>query len=377
MHWALAITLFLSFFSSSFAQVNVGLFAQRQVSMIMVSPSDGNYFLLNEKMDTVYRFRTDDALSIQAVGNRLAIKSVYGFSDTLNSADLMGSGQKPSFIVRIGTESKDHNYFDGLNVAAKNSVLSISNRVNMERYVSRVVVSEVGYGANEEYYKIQSIICRTYAARHLGRHAGEGFDLCDNEHCQVFSGFKKETNEVVRATASTNGLVMIDPKDQLILSAFHANCGGQTANSEHVWKEPRTYLVSVEDTFCRLGRSSNWQKTMPIQDFLAQIGFSENASGFGDFEFKQEDRKKQFVLGSDSLETVEMRKMLQLRSAFFDVKFQDGNAVFAGRGYGHGVGLCQQGSMKMAEFGYTYSQILGYYYKGVSLVPLSSLPGKK
>ena len=116
---------------------------------------------------------------------------------------------------------------------------------------------------------------------------------------------------------------------------------------------------------------------MPIQDFLAQIGFSENASGFGDFEFKQEDRKKQFVLGSDSLETVEMRKMLQLRSAFFDVKFQDGNAVFAGRGYGHGVGLCQQGSMKMAEFGYTYSQILGYYYKGVSLVPLSSLPGKK
>lgn len=377
MHWALAITLFLSFFSSSFAQVNVGLFAQRQVSMIMVSPSDGNYFLLNEKMDTVYRFRTDDALSIQAVGNRLAIKSVYGFSDTLKSADLMGSGQKPSFIVRIGTESKDHNYFDGLKVAAKNSVLSISNRVNMERYVSRVVVSEVGYGANEEYYKIQSIICRTYAARHLARHVGEGFDLCDNEHCQVFSGFKKETNEVVRATASTNGLVMIDPKDQLILSAFHANCGGQTANSEYVWKEPRTYLVSVEDTFCHLGRSSNWQKTMPIQDFLAQIGFSENASGFGNFEFKQEDRKKQFVLGSDSLETVEMRKMLQLRSAFFDVKFQDGNAVFAGRGYGHGVGLCQQGSMKMAEFGYTYSQILGYYYKGVSLVPLSSLPGKK
>jgi stage II sporulation protein D len=328
-------------------------------------------------MDTVYRFRADDALSIQAVGNGLSVKSVYGFSDTLYSATLAGSGLKPSFVVRSGTETKDHNYFDGLKMEAKNSVLEVANRVNMERYVSRVVISEVGYGANEEYYKIQSIICRTYAARHLGRHAAEGFDLCDNEHCQVFSGFKKETNEVVRATASTNGLVMIDPKEQLILSAFHANCGGQTANSEDVWKESRTYLVSVEDTFCHSGRSSNWQKTMPAQDLLAQIGFSSNTSEFSNFEFDQTDRKKYFTLGSDSLEIAEMRKMLQLRSTLFNLEFRDGNAVFHGRGYGHGVGLCQQGSMKMAEFGYNYSQILGYYFKGVSLVSLSALPGKK
>lgn len=365
----------LLYASASVAQVAVGLFAHRPPSKIMVSPSDGNYFLLSETMDTVYTFRSDDALSIQAVGNRLAVKSVYGYSDTLNAAKLVGSGLKPSFVIR--SESKDHEYFDGLRLEARNSALMIANVVNMERYVSRVVISEVGYGANEESYKIQSIICRTYAARHLGRHSADGFDLCDNEHCQVFSGFKKETNEVVRATATTNGLVMIDPNNQLILSAFHANCGGQTANSEDVWKESRSYLISVEDTFCHTGRSARWEKTLAAQDLLAQIGFLPDSTDLSQFEFVQQSRKKRFVLRTDTLETSEMRKMLQLRSTFFDLKFSDGNAIFAGRGYGHGVGLCQQGSMKMAEFGYTYSQILGYYYKGVSLVPMSALPSKK
>lgn len=359
------------------AQVAVGIFAHRPPSKIMVSPSEGSYFLLNENLDTVYRFRSDDALSVQAIGTRLLVKSVYGFSDTLNTANLVASGMKPTFIIRSDRDTKDHSYFNGLKLEARNSVLVIANQVNMERYVSRVVISEVGYGANEEYYKIQSIICRTYAARHLRRHATDGFDLCDNEHCQVYSGLKEETNEVVRATATTNGLVMIDPNYQLILSAFHANCGGQTANSEDVWKESRSYLVSVEDTFCRSGRSAVWEKTMSAKDLLAQIGISADSSNLDEFDFIQINRKKRFVFGSDSLETAEMRKMLQLRSAFFDLKFSHGTAMFSGRGYGHGVGLCQQGSMKMTEQGYTYSQILGYYYKGVSLVPISSLSSKK
>ncbi|HAP69792.1 MAG TPA: hypothetical protein DCR04_08725 [Flavobacteriales bacterium] len=72
-----------------------------------------------------------------------------------------------------------------------------------------------------------------------------------------------------------------------------------------------------------------------------------------------------------------MRRLLQLRSTYFDLKVNNGNVEFVGRGYGHGVGLCQQGAMEMAESGYTYSQILGYYYKGVSLIQMISLQPEK
>ena len=72
-----------------------------------------------------------------------------------------------------------------------------------------------------------------------------------------------------------------------------------------------------------------------------------------------------------------MRRLLGLRSTYFDVDVMNDKAQLSGRGYGHGVGLCQQGAMKMAESGYTYSQILGYYYKGVSLIPITSLQPEK
>ncbi len=72
-----------------------------------------------------------------------------------------------------------------------------------------------------------------------------------------------------------------------------------------------------------------------------------------------------------------MRRLLGLRSTYFDAEFKDGQVKLTGRGYGHGVGLCQQGAMEMAQNGYTYSQILGYYYKGVSLAPISAIQSAK
>lgn len=377
--------LFLVFFTITFQNtgihaqdIAVGLMNRKTISNIMFSPTNGKYALLDEKGDTVYVFKSDDAISISPLGNQLVIKSPYGLSDTLSSIKLIATGTSPNFKVRLNDEKTDYAYFDKLFVSSNNDEsLKAINHVSMERYVARVVQSEVGYGAADEYYKIQSIICRTYATRNLERHAVDGYDLCDHEHCQVYSGLKSATNEVMRATSATSGLVMVDPKNELILSAFHANCGGQTANSEDVWKESRSYLSSVEDTFCVHSRSATWDKSLPIDEFITQLGFKPNTADLADWSFNQPDRKKYFTLNTDSIETAQMRRLLRLRSTYFDLNVKDGNVEFSGRGYGHGVGLCQQGAMKMAESGYTYSQILGYYYKGVGLIPLTSLQSEK
>lgn len=349
---------------------------EKKVSGLLLSPSSGNYALLNEQLDTLYRFRSDDALSVSILEGKLLVKTPYGFSDTLNKLTLAGNGTSPGFRLRFNEEKQDRNYPDDLIVQLSDDGLRVVNSVGVERYVGRVVQAEVGYGANDEYYKIQSIICRTYATRNLERHATQGFDLCDNEHCQVFSGWKKTSDEVVKATSATSGLIMVGPDNQPILSAFHANCGGQTANSEDVWRESRPYLVAVNDTFCTASRSASWEKSMPLNEFLTQVGFDADNEGLNGSEFLQSDRNKYFKLGTDSIETAQMRRLLQLRSTYFDLKIADGKVDFVGRGYGHGVGLCQQGAMKMAESGYTFGQILGYYYKGVSLIPITSLQPK-
>jgi len=353
--------------------IAIGLMNRNSISTVLFSPTDGKYVLLNDNEDTIYVFKSDDAISVAIARDRLLVKSPYGLNDTVSSVKLVGIGNSPNFRVRFNDDKRDHSYFDRLTISASDGALKLVNHVSIERYVARVVQSEVGYGAEEEYYKIQSIICRTYATRNLVRHIIDGYDLCDHEHCQVYSGLKPATNEVMKATSATSGLVMVDQKNHLILSAFHANCGGQTANSEDVWREARSYLTSVEDTFCIHSRSAVWDKSMPLDEFITQLGFTANPAEVGDWSFNQPDRKKYFTLKTDSVETAQMRRLLQLRSTFFNLKVKDGNMEFAGRGYGHGVGLCQQGAMKMAETGYTYSQILGYYYKGVSLIPVSSL----
>ena len=352
--------------------MRVGLETHQSISSMMLSPLEGSYFVLNEA-DTLYRFRSDDVLSVSVSGDELVIKTVFGYSDTLKQIQIVGGGNKPAFKLRCDNESKEDVYYQGLKISNVSGKIRMVNLINIERYVARVVQAEVGFGANEEYYKIQSIICRTYAIRNLERHAVEGYDLCDNEHCQVYSGLKTETNEVVKATAATSGLVMTSKENDLILSAFHANCGGQTANSEDVWKESRSYLTAVQDTFCLNSRSATWEKSVPMTEFLAQLGFATDVTGLDGWKFDQPDRQKYFKLRTDSIETSRMRRLLQLRSTFFDAEISNEKVTLNGRGYGHGVGLCQQGAMKMAEHGYTYSQILGYYYKGVSLVPISAL----
>ncbi|MCF8465202.1 MAG: SpoIID/LytB domain-containing protein [Flavobacteriales bacterium] len=363
---------------SVFAQdITVRLLERTNVSTVLFSPTDGKYVLINEKEDTIYVFKSDDAISVAIASERLLVKSAYGLNDIVSSVRMVGVGNSPNFHLRFNADKRDHSYFDRLTISVSDGALKLVNHVSIERYVARVVQSEVGYGADEEYYKIQSIICRTYATRNLVRHVVDGYDLCDHEHCQVYSGLKPATNEVMKATSATSGLVMVDQNNNLILSAFHANCGGQTANSEDVWREARSYLTSVEDTFCTGSRSAVWHKSMPVNEFVTQLGFSTNLAESADWSFKQPNRKKYFTLNADSVETAQMRRLLQLRSTYFDLQVRDGNVEFAGRGYGHGVGLCQQGAMKMAEIGYSYSQILGYYYKGVSLIPTTSLQPEK
>jgi stage II sporulation protein D len=249
------------------------------------------------------------------------------------------------------------------------------NELEIEKYVAGVVEGEAGKGHTAEYYKVQAIISRTYALANRTRHIYDGYNLCDKVHCQVYHGKARFEPAIPLSTWETKGTVIVDQDIQLITAAFHSNCGGKTLNSEAVWSKPLSYCKSVADTFCLTQPHSHWEKTIPKAQWQ---GYLQKQKEFSSDSLAQAASEGYFpqskgLYFGDSIPLKQMRSDLGLRSTFFSVH-EDGDAmVLTGRGFGHGVGLCQEGAMRMAELGFKYNEILHFYYSDVHLLHLSVL----
>ncbi len=251
--------------------------------------------------------------------------------------------------------------------------LQLVNEIELERYVSGVIEAESGKGHELEYYKVQSVISRTYALNNLTRHVAEGFQLCDATHCQVFHG--KPVSEPLAAisASATRDIVIVDADINLITAAFHSNCGGRTTNAEDVWSKPLSYCVSTPDTFCLHMPHSNWEKTITKDRWFNYLDSKRNEFSDTTIDPMFEGHlNRGLYYSADSTLKIPLRMMredLKLRSTSFRMTPFGDEIVFVGSGFGHGVGLCQEGAMRMAQLDYCYEDIIHFYYKDVHLIP--------
>jgi stage II sporulation protein D len=266
---------------------------------------------------------------------------------------------------------KDREYDDDLELSIVNGEIEIINVVDLEHYVAGVVQSEGGGSAKEnEFFEVQAICCRTYALNNAKKHVKDGYHLCDGTHCQLYLG-RCRNADVQAATYQTAGDVIVDKDGKMITAAFHANSGGETENSEDVWSIKTSYLKSVIDTFSLHMPNATWEKTMPADEWLNylatrfQYPINDRDKKEAALNFTQNQRKAYF---SDSIKLTTIRADLGLKSTFFSVKQKGDEVIFYGKGYGHGVGLSQQGAIRMVQLGYGYRDIIKYYYKGVEIV---------
>lgn len=277
----------------------------------------------------------------------------------------------------VSPKKEEHRYQDNLIVKLVNGKMRFINEVNIEKYVAGVVESEGGSKKPEEYYKVQAIISRTYMLANKRRHIFEGYHVCDKVHCQVYHGMSRFEPKIPIAAWETKGSVIVDSEINLITAAFHSNCGGQTMDAEKVWSKPLPYLKSRRDSFCLQQPHSNWERSISRTDWLEYLNKKHRVST-DSLEEQQElvsyfplEKEQYFQAGELSIPLKEIRYDWKLRSAFFNVH-QDADSVrFTGQGFGHGVGLCQEGAMKMAELGFSYNEILHFYYKDVHIIQLS------
>jgi stage II sporulation protein D len=373
---SIIITLFLIFaWSISIAQnIRVGLFSKHIVTDIQISIQNGEYLL---KIDSLIidTLKSGENLSLRLINRRVQCQ----IDDSVYSGDsvfyLISKNEKTSFFINHNnSNSKARCYEENLRVTLINDKLIPVNIINLEKYVAAVVEAEAGYNNPIEYYKSQAIICRTYAVSHLNRHNTEGFDLCDKVHCQVYP-YKSMTKEIRDAAFATEDLILVDSAYKPILATYHSNSGGQTASSENVWVSSVSYLKSIVDSSSLHGRNSTWQKEISLKEwknFLEQYEVNQDLPD-SLYLIIEPTREKTVFINNIAVPLSKIRTHFHLRSAFFHTTLEGENIFIHGRGYGHGVGLSQEGAMFLAHQGSTFDKILKFYYKGVHIVKLQTV----
>jgi stage II sporulation protein D len=358
--------------------VRVGLFHGKTVKDVLLMSDRGPADVLADGR-RVGAIAATDGLRITAGTNgTLVAKSLKLAFSAAERIEIVPRRPDGGFRLKAtGQNVPERRYPGPLQVDRSGGGLRLVATPALDDYVAGVVRAEAGNHHHIEYYKLQSVSCRTYALSNLRKHLKDGFAVCDQVHCQLFRG-RNDNDTIAMAVAATHDLVIVDPAIRLIHATFHSNCGGETVNAEDVWSyEP--YLRATTDTFCTHADQATWERTFPRSEWLGYLrrkhGFTADGPAALAAVLEYEPQCRDLYLGNTTplipLKTV--REDLKLRSTYFGIRTEGEKVVLQGRGFGHGVGLCQEGAMRMARAGRPYTGILHHYYTGVHLVELGTL----
>jgi stage II sporulation protein D len=308
------------------------------------------------------------------------------------------------------------------------SDLTVINTLNIEHYLYGVVPAEIEYNAPLEAIKAQAVAARTYTYRNLKSNSKWGFDLTDTVEDQVYMGYDGERASTNKAVDETKGKKMLY-NGSLAHVFYFASSGGMTASVSEVWGSEIPYLVSVPDPYeSQTSPNYIWEKSLTAEQikkllFISNVEIGEilsvsaeeySNSGRvtalritgteGSITYYNSDTRRIFDLYSQKY-TIESAGNVVVKAADGTIKtlaidgrvvisanggstvssknstvavIGSGNRirkvnmssntyVFSGRGWGHGVGMSQEGAKGFARQGFTYDQILKHYYTGITV----------
>jgi stage II sporulation protein D len=278
----------------------------------------------------------------------------------------------PAFVLVNGK-----GYRGVVEVSLLEKGLQVVNELPLEEYLVGLINCEISSQWPMEAVKAQAVIARSYALFQREARKNAPYHLESTVIDQVYEGCDIEDSRAVRGVKETAGEVL--SYGGLVVQAFyHSNCGGHTEAAENVWSYSIPYLQGVRCSYCQSANSYHWEQQLPLKKIEAQLkaaGF--NVTGLRDIRAGARNRSGRLTevilatsRGRVTVPAVSLRKALGytvIKSTNFDVTIVDSDAFFNGNGYGHGVGLCQWGAKQRAADGFSYREILAYYYPGTRL----------
>lgn len=259
----------------------------------------------------------------------------------------------------------DARYSGNIEVLKGDKGLYVINELPLENYVESVVASEVDPNWDIEALKAQAVISRTYAVFRKDHNENPLFEVSSSVLHQAYKGNNSNVR-ITNAVRETAGEILTY-KGMPIEAFYHSTCGGRTENPEDVFGRSYPYIRSVESK-CEISPYWVWTRSLN----MAEAETALNAKGIKDMtivSYTSTGRAKDISIESGSgtfvIKATELRKLLgwnKLPSTNFTIKMSGDTVIFEGKGYGHGVGLCQWSSLQMAREGKSYKEILSFFY---------------
>ena len=374
---ALLIFFVLNSLTGFGLSLDIRIFSSGTVSQISFTPISGKYVMKADNLPLSVDIYKNNTVEFKLVGSKIQITKNNVVLGVCSELSLESIGLVNAFNVKTNAKKNaERVYDDELKLSVQNNNIVLINRVDLERYVAGVVQSEVLGSSNDiEFFKIQAIIARTYTLTNIMKHVNDGYNLCDETHCQAY--YRRCNNsDIMLAVSQTFCDVIVDADGKLISAAFHSNSGGQTQNSENVWSISTSYLRSVTDTFSMGARNYLWEKKMPkkqwldyfISNYPYLVYDAQKQQALCNFN---QDSRQKYIL--DSIPLRNIRTSFNLRSTYFSVSEDKDLVILKGKGYGHGVGLSQEGAINMVKQGKKAEDVIRFYYTGVRIVKYTDI----
>jgi len=259
--------------------------------------------------------------------------------------------------------------------------LTAINELSIEQYLYGVIKGEIDPRWPPEAVKAQAVAARTLAFENLisahAKYPAEGYVLRATTDSQVYLGVAGEDPAAIAAVDATRGIVATF-RSRPIFAAYHSNSGGHTEDSENVWGTPHPYLRGVPDPYALDEPGTQWTARLSLSTIEADVRrLGVYTTGLMAIEPGRvtpwgravtvrllEEGGRTQEIGANQFRLAVGPGLI--RSTMFTITRDGADITFAGRGSGHGVGLDQWGARAMAVQGFTFEQILSYYYTGIA-----------
>ncbi|HYC79382.1 MAG TPA: SpoIID/LytB domain-containing protein, partial [Planctomycetota bacterium] len=310
----------------------------------------------------------------------LALRNVGGVLQVDGAARTLPARFVAADASTFGLDEQRY-YGDVIAVKEPNDAsILLVNRLPLDRYLEGVVLSEMSPRFPEEALKAQAVASRSYAVYKLLSGKNRLYDVTDNQRSQVYKGDGRGRATARSIVAATRGLGMLYD-GRVVEGVFSSTCGGSTRPAAEAFGDAAPAPLSgVVCGHCVEGEFATWT----VKTKRAAVG---RALGLGGAITAIEDEARlpsgrlggvtfRSAKGQKRVAGHELRNLLgdrALSTWFTRLALEGDQLVAEGRGYGHGVGLCQVGARTLANAGLDFAGILAYYYPGAVVAPLFPL----
>ncbi|MBQ8203733.1 MAG: stage II sporulation protein D [Clostridia bacterium] len=295
------------------------------------------------------------------------------------NSDVLKTEAKNETVEKIPAKVENIASFKVLDTAT-----NIITELSAEDYIFGVVAAEMPALYENEALKAQAVAAYTFACHRKAEAEKQGKDYhlttdSETDQCYISSAAAREKwgekadeyeQKIKSAVAEVRGKVLTY-KNEIILSAYHAISSGVTESSENVWGNALPYLIPVESLGDKLAETYLSVISFSAEDITSRLSSlaEPTAEGFAFTEpqVSSSGTVLSIKINGKTVTGFAVSKALELRSACFEVSFADGIYTFLVKGYGHGVGMSQNGANYMAKQGSSYGEILTHYYPGCEI----------